>query len=402
MHQHLGVPSISIPSISAVADLLGELVAYPTESCSPNVDLIDHYADRARRIGAAVDVVSGEAGRANLHLRFGPDAPGGILLSGHTDVVPAGTGWDTDPYVLTEVDGRLAARGTTDMKGFLAATLVLLEEIDVDSLRAPVHLGLSYDEEVGCIGVRGLLDVLATGSTGAGTCAPEVVVVGEPTGMRLCNAHAGKVAHRIDLTAASGHSSRAGTEPTAVHEGAALVALVQGLNDSDRGISANVGSIHGGVAVNVLAPSCTLEFEVRHRADTDPDEVLAGVLDAVADADRRLSAVGGRATSELFIGYPGLDTDPSLAPVVAMADLVGCGAPGPVAFGTEAGLYADRLGVPSVIVGPGDIADAHRPNETVAPDQLERCGDVLRRTIHSFCSDDGPAVAGTGLVDHLS
>ncbi len=402
MHQHLGVPSISIPSISAVADLLGELVAYPTESCSPNVDFIDHYADRARRIGAAVDVVSGEAGRANLHLRFGPDAPGGILLSGHTDVVPAGTGWDTDPYVLTEVDGRLAARGTTDMKGFLAATLVLLEEIDVDSLRAPVHLGLSYDEEVGCIGVRGLLDVLATGSTGAGTCAPEVVVVGEPTGMRLCNAHAGKVAHRIDLTAASGHSSRAGTEPTAVHEGAALVALVQGLNDSDRGISANVGSIHGGVAVNVLAPSCTLEFEVRHRADTDPDEVLAGVLDAVADADRRLSAVGGRATSELFIGYPGLDTDPSLAPVVAMADLVGCGAPGTVAFGTEAGLYADRLGVPSVIVGPGDIADAHRPNETVAPDQLERCGDVLRRTIHRFCSDDGSAVAGTVPVDRLS
>ena len=385
-----------------MADLLGELVAYPTESCSPNVDLIDHYADRARRIGAAVDVVSGEAGRANLHLRFGPDAPGGILLSGHTDVVPAGTGWDTDPYVLTEVDGRLAARGTTDMKGFLAATLVLLEETDVDSLRAPVHLGLSYDEEVGCIGVRGLLDVLATGSTGAGTCAPEVVVVGEPTGMRLCNAHAGKVAHRIDLTAASGHSSRAGTEPTAVHEGAALVALVQGLNDSDRGISANVGSIHGGVAVNVLAPSCTLEFEVRHRADTDPDEVLAGVLDAVADADRRLSAVGGRATSELFIGYPGLDTDPSLAPVVAMADLVGCGAPGTVAFGTEAGLYADRLGVPSVIVGPGDIADAHRPNETVAPDQLERCGDVLRRTIHRFCSDDGSAVAGTVPVDRLS
>jgi acetylornithine deacetylase len=396
------VPSISIPSISAVADLLGELVAYPTESCSPNVDLIDHYADRARRVGAAVDVVSGEAGRANLHLRFGPDAPGGILLSGHTDVVPAGTGWETDPYVLTEVDGRLAARGTADMKGFLAATLVLLEETDVDALRAPVHLGLSYDEEIGCVGVRGLLDVLATGSTGAGTCAPEVVVVGEPTGMRLCNAHAGKVAHRIDLTAASGHSSRAGTEPTAVHEGAALAALVQGLNDSDRGISANVGSIHGGVAVNVLAPSCTLEFEVRHRADTDPDEVLAGVLDAVADADRRLSAVGGHATSELFIGYPGLDTDPSLAPVVAMADLVGCGAPGPVAFGTEAGLYADRLGVPSVIVGPGDIADAHRPNETVAPDQLERCGDVLRRTIHRFCSDDGSAVAGTVPVDRLS
>ena len=392
--------SLSTPSISNVVDLLGELVGYPTESRSPNVDLIDHYADRARKAGAELDVVPGEVGRVNLHLRFGPDAPGGLLLSGHTDVVPAGTGWATDPYALTEVGGRLAARGTADMKGFLAAALVLLEETDVDVLRAPVHLGLSYDEEIGCVGVRGLLDVLASGFTGAGTCAPEVVVVGEPTGMRLCNAHAGKVAHRIDLTAASGHSSRAGTEPTAVHEGAALAALVHGLNDSDRGISANVGSIHGGVAVNVLAPSCTLEFEVRHRADTDPDQVLAGVLEAVAEADRRLSAVGGHAISESFIGYPGLETDPSLAPVAAMVDLAGCGEPDSVGFGTEAGLYSDRLGVPTVIVGPGDIADAHRPNETVTPDQLEQCGDLLRRTIRRFCSDDGSAAVGTAPVDH--
>ncbi len=386
--------------MSDVVDLLGELVAYPTESRSPNLALVDHYADRAQRAGAEFDVVPGEVGRANLHLRFGPDAPGGILLSGHTDVVPAGTGWATDPYALTEVSGRLTGRGTADMKGFLAAALVLLEQTDVDALRAPVHLGLSYDEEIGCVGVRGLLDVLASGFTGAGTCRPEVVLVGEPTGMRLCNAHAGKVAHRIDLTAASGHSSRAGTEPTAVHEGAVLVSLIQGLNDPDRGISANVGSIHGGVAVNVLSPSCTLEFELRHRADTDPDELLVGVLEAVAEADRRLSAVGGHVTVESFIDYPGLETDPSLAPVVAMVDLVGCGAPGPVGFGTEAGLYSERLGVPSVIVGPGEIADAHRPNETVAPDQLEQCGDVLRRAIHRFCSDEGPALVGTAPVDH--
>ena len=383
-------------TITGVVDLLADLVAHATESRSSNLELIDQYAQRATSAGAAVDVVPGETGRANLHLRFGPDAPGGILLSGHTDVVPAGTGWASDPYELTEVDGRLAARGTADMKGFLAAALVLLEAIDVDALRAPVHLGLSYDEEIGCVGVRGLLDVLATGSSGAGTCAPDMVVVGEPTGMRLANAHAGKVAHRVEMVAASGHSSRAGTEPTAVHEAAALATLIHGLNDAERGISANVGSIHGGVAVNVLAPSCTLEFEVRHGAHINPDEVLADVLAAVAAADRRLAAVGGHATSEAFIGYPGLDTDSSLAPVATMVDLVGCGEPGPVAFGTEAGLYADRLGVPSVIVGPGDIADAHRPDEYVALDQLERCGDVLHRTIRQFCSDDGPAVDERG------
>jgi len=373
------------PDLDDVVALLGELVGHPTESLTPNLGLIDHYADRARRAGAAVDVVPGAEGRANLHLRFGPDAPGGVLLSGHTDVVPAGTGWATDPYALAEVDGRLVARGTADMKGFLATTLVLMERLDTTVLRAPVHLALSYDEEVGCAGVPGLLDVLATGRSAAGTCLPDVVVVGEPTGMRLCNAHAGKVAHRVELVAASGHSSRAGTEPTAVHEGAAIAALVHGLNDAERGISANVGSIHGGVAVNVLAPSCTVEFEVRHGTGIDPGEVLAEVLAAVAAADRRLAAVGGHATAEAFIGYPGLDTDPTLAPVAAMVDLVDHGPPGPVGFGTEAGLFHDRLGVPAVIVGPGDIADAHRPDESIDPDQLMRCGDVLHRTIDRFC-----------------
>ena len=391
VYHHAVVPVKSM--MSEVVDLLSKLVAYATESGSSNLELIDHYAQRAAAAGAAVDVVHGAHGRANLHLRFGPDASGGVLFSGHTDVVPAGTGWATDPYVLNEIDGRFAGRGTADMKGFLAVALVALEQIDTDALRAPVHLGLSYDEEIGCVGVHGLLDALAAGRSKAGTCAPEVVVVGEPTNMHLCNAHAGKVAHRVDLVAASGHSSHAGIEPTAVHEAVALATLIYGLNDADRGISANVGSIHGGLAVNVLAPSCTLEFEVRHSAETDPEEVLSGVRDAVAASDRRLAVVGGHAITESFIGYPGLFTDPRLTPVATLIELIGRGAPGPVGFGTEAGLYTSRLGAPSVIVGPGNIKDAHRPDESVALNQLQECTDVLPRVIHQFCSDDSPTVA---------
>ena len=387
--------------MSEVVGLLSELVACATESGSSNLELIDHYAQRAVAAGAAVDVVDGASGRANLHLRFGPDAPGGVLFSGHTDVVPAGAGWATNPYVLNEVGGRFAARGAADMKGFLAVALVALEQIDTDALRAPVHLGLSYDEEIGCVGVHGLLDVIAAGRSRAGTCLPEVVVVGEPTNMRLCNAHAGKVAERIDLVAASGHSSHAGIEPTAVHEAVVLAALIYGLNDADRGISANVGSIHGGLAVNVLAPSCTLEFEIRHSAETDPEEVLSGVRDAIAVADCRLAAVGGHATTESFICYPGLFTDPMLAPVATLIELIGHGAPGPVGFGTEAGLYTSRLGVPSVIIGPGNIKDAHRPDESVDLNQLQECANVLPRVIHQFCSDDSPTVAETrNLDDH--
>jgi acetylornithine deacetylase len=310
-----------------------------------------------------------------------------VLLSGHTDVVPAGSGWATDPYELTEVDGQLRARGSADMKGFLAAALVLMEATELDALRAPVHLGLSYDEEVGCVGVHGLLDALAED----GSCAPDVVVVGEPTSMRLCNAHAGKVGHHLEVVAAAGHSSRAGIQPSAIHEAAALAVRIHGLNDPSHGISANVGTLHGGVAVNVLAPTCTMEFEVRHTADTDPDAVLADVLAEVAAVNARLVAVGGHATSLAYIRYPALDTDPALAPVVALGKLVDRGAPGPVGFGTEAGLYADRLGVPAVILGPGDIADAHRPDEFVDPAQLDRCSDVLRRTVDRFCTESEEA-----------
>ena len=372
------------PALSdGLVDLLSDLVSFPTESRSSNLELIDLYADRAVAAGAVAAVVPGETGRANLHLRFGPDAPGGVFLSGHTDVVPAGPGWATDPYELTEVDGQLRARGSADMKGFLAAALVLLEDVDVAGLRSPVHLGLSYDEEIGCVGVHGLLDVLAAG----GTCAPEVVVVGEPTSMRLCNAHAGKVAHRLELAAAAGHSSRAGVEPNAVNEAAAIAVLIHGINDLGRGSSAYVGTIHGGVAVNVLAPSCAMEFEVRHGADVDPDDLLVDVMAEVDAVHARLAAVGGHATCGAVIRYPALATDPTLDVVAALEALVGSGAPGTVGFGTEAGLYADRLGVPAVILGPGDIADAHRPDEFVEPAQLGRCTDVLHRTISRFCSD---------------
>ena len=382
-----GMASTRPAPSGSLLDLLADLVAFPTESRTPNLELIDLYADRAAGAGAVVNVVPGETGRANLHLRFGPDAPGGVLLSGHTDVVPAGSGWATDPYELTEVDGQLRARGSADMKGFLAAALVLMEATDVDALRAPVHLGLSYDEEVGCVGVHGLLDVLVAG----GSCSPDVVVVGEPTSMRLCNAHAGKVGHRLDLVAAAGHSSRAGVEPSAIHEAADLAVLIHAVNDPSRGVSANVGTIHGGVALNVLAPSCTMDFEVRHGADVDPDDLLVGVLAEVQVVHARLAAVGGHATCEAIIGYPALATDPTLDAVVALGALVGAGQPGSVGFGTEAGLYADRLGVPAVILGPGDIADAHRPDEFVDPAQLNRCSDVLRRTVDRFCTESEEA-----------
>ena len=371
------------PAGTAVIDLLGDLVSIPTESRTANLDLIDLYADRASRAGADVDIVHGEPGRANLHVRFGPDAPGGVLLSGHTDVVPAGDGWASDPYTLTEADGRLRARGSTDMKGFLAAALVLLERLDHRRFQTPVHLGLSYDEEIGCVGVHGLLDRLASDEA----CAPDLVVVGEPTGMRLCTAHTGKVAHRGDVAARAGHSSRATTEPNAIAAAADLVTRIHTLHQRHGGVSANVGNIHGGVAVNVLAPACTFDFELRHTADADPDAVLAELWAATADHDDVLARVGGHVHTEQLIAYPAMATDPDNEAVATLDGLLDDGPPGSVGYGCEAGLYAERLGTPTVILGPGDIADAHQPDEYVTPDQLVRCVEVLHDTIQAFCHD---------------
>ena len=367
--------------MTATTELLAELIRFPTESRSPNSELIDLYADRAARAGGVVDVVAGPAGRANLHVRFGPEAEGGIVLSGHTDVVPAGSGWATDPYALTEADGVLRGRGTADMKGFLAASLVAAEALDVGALRAPVHFALSFDEEIGCVGVRGLIERLVE----QGTCAPELVVVGEPTSMRVCTAHTGKVAYRVAATARAGHSSRSRTDPTAIGALVAVAGAALELNKSAHPISANIGTIEGGVALNVLSAEAVLTLEVRHDASVDPSEVLEDVWKARDVAFAEVAQVGGAIEVESLIDYPALHTDAEHDAVQRTCQRVGSEPAGAVAFGCEAGMYSAALDVPAIILGPGDIGNAHRPDEFVLPSELEACETAVSALVSEFC-----------------
>ena len=370
----------------AVLDLLARLVALPTESRTPNMALIEMYAERAIQAGAVAAVVPGPPGRACLHVRFGPDTTGGVMLAGHSDVVPAGDGWATDPYTLVEADGRLVGRGTADMKGFLAVALTVAAAADRRQLRRPVHLAVSYDEEIGCAGVGDLLDVLARSET----CRPALVVVGEPTGMRVCNAHNGKAAYHVKVHAPAGHSSRARTQPSAVSIAIGLAAEIDALNrlpaaGGAGSVSANVGRIEGGVGVNVLAPSCDFSFEVRHDAATEPETLLAASCDALERADRELATLGGCVRIEQIAGYPPLTARRSEA-LARLEALAGTEPAGSIDFGCEAGLYAERLDAPAAIVGPGHIAHAHRSDEYVEPAQLARCADVLGKTIDAFCA----------------
>ncbi len=365
-----------------VVDLLTRLVAFETESGAPNEALVDFCAERAFEAGARVRAVKGPSGRSNLHLRFGPDGPGGLLLSGHTDVVPAGSGWSTNPYRLTEKQGRLQGRGTADMKGFIATALALACSLDQRKLRKPLHLALSYDEEIGCIGVRGLLDYLAARPD----CRPEAVVVGEPTSMQMAIAHTGKTAHRITVHCPAGHSSRARIEPSAISEAVKLCAAIDALNGGGEAfVSANVGSIDGGAGLNVLAPKCELAFEVRFDASAAPDALIAPIWREVERVNAELAAFGGSVHTAELAEYPALHTDPTVPAVQKLGSAFSSSQTTAVEFGCEAGLYAQHLGVPTVIAGPGDIADAHKPDEHIHPAQLQRCAEALRKAVIAFC-----------------
>ena len=273
-----------------LADLLGELVAFATESRTDNIGLIRWVAEQFEATGGRTTVIEGAPGRANLLASFGPAAIGGLLLSGHTDVVPAGTGWATDPYAMTAVGDSLHGRGTADMKGFIAASIRAVQAVQESQLARPLHVVLSFDEEIGCLGVRHALAAIA----GNDDVRPELVVIGEPTMMRPRNSHLGKVAYEIVCTAQAAHSSMSHSKPSAITSAVRLLTVIDGLQREfapthEPEVTFNCGSIDGGSALNVIAERCVFSFEARHTVDHDPDEVLQTFREA---ADARAPRVG--------------------------------------------------------------------------------------------------------------
>ncbi|HEY5424293.1 MAG TPA: acetylornithine deacetylase [Ilumatobacteraceae bacterium] len=373
---------------SQLADLLGTLVSFPTESRTDNVGLIRWVAEQFEATGGRTTVIEGVEGRANLLASFGPRTSGGLMLSGHTDVVPAGTGWATDPYVTTPVGDSLYGRGTADMKGFIAASIVATRTIEQTRLGKPLHIVLSFDEEIGCIGVRHALAAIADNDE----VRPDLVVIGEPTMMRPRNTHLGKVAYEVVCTAEAAHSSMSHSKPSAISGATRLLSVIDALQQQyapkgDPEVTFNCGSIHGGSALNVIAERCTFTFEARHTVDHDPDVVLGPFRDALDRERRELMAHGGDIEVTETIRYPALRTaadDRWLRIVERIAD---AGPAMSLGFGTEGGLFASALEASIVICGPGDIAVAHRPDEYVTVDQLLRCERFLCTLVDQICVD---------------
>lgn len=369
------------------------LMAFDTVSAKPNMDLMLYVQGLLAEAGIAAQLIpDATGGKANLFATVGPAGVPGVMLSGHTDVVPVeGQSWTKPPFALTEEDGRFYGRGATDMKGFCALAIdAMLKAAALEQagrpLAVPLHLALSYDEEIGCMGVRSLVDMLAQAPV-----KPRFCIVGEPTGMQVATGHKGKVALRATCTGREGHSALAPLALNALHLAAdflnavrALQARVaaEGVRDGDYDVpytTLHVGKMQGGVQVNIVPNTATLDFEIRSLAEDDPETLIADLRTAAEAIVAPLRAEYPEAAIRVdrLWDYPGLGTPSEAAVVNFVKGLTGANGTMKVAFGTEGGLFSERLGIPTVICGPGSMAQGHKPDEYVSVEQMARCAAML-------------------------
>ncbi len=371
-------------------DWTTRLLRIDTTSRESNLPLIEVVVDELRAHGVEPVLVHDESGaKANLLATF-PAADGtttgGIVLSGHTDVVPVdGQDWSSEPFVPEIRDGRLYGRGTCDMKGFIGSVLTKVPELVSTPLREPVHLALSYDEEVGCVGAISLVDEIVRRDL-----RPRACIVGEPTSMRVITGHKSLTMIRVAFHGVAAHSSRTPFGVNAIEYAAQLIRYVRCVADEFRTegpfdenhdvpfTTATVNQVEGGIAVNTVPAECVLTFEFRAIGSVDVDATIESFYAEVRRIERSMREENPDASVEVSIGAqaPGLDTAPDEDVIDLVARLGGEASAEKVAYGTEAGLF-QRVGIPTVVCGPGDIAQAHAPDEFVELDQLRRCDDLL-------------------------
>lgn len=385
-----------VQASEATIDLLESLVGFPSISSRSNLDIIgfiDSYLDSHGVPSIRVPDLTGQ--KANLFATIGPPDRPGIILSGHTDVVPVeGQTWSVDPFQLTRRDGRLLGRGTCDMKGFLAVCLALVPEMTAANLDTPIHLAFSHDEEVGCVGVRSLVSRLNDRGI-----RPLACLVGEPTSMGVIIAHKGKYTYRVTARGVGGHSSRAPELVNAVEYAARFVTEAaaagrrlerDGLRDPLYDVThstVHVGIFWGGEALNVVPDTAVAAVEIRFLPEDDIDAIV-GELDRVAQTiDAEMRAKDPRASFAMIQAteLPGFAMQPDAHVVTLAQRLAQQNTYSKVAFGTEAAIFVRDGGIPSVVCGPGSIEQAHKPDEFIEESQLAACELFVRRLVDDCC-----------------
>ncbi|TQC76050.1 acetylornithine deacetylase [Pantoea dispersa] len=377
-------------------NLLEHLVAFDTTSRESNLALIDFCWRYLSGLGVTCELMhNAERSKANLYARLGPAGSGGVMLSGHSDVVPVdGQTWTVPPFALTERDGKLYGRGTADMKGFLACMLAAVPHFLAQPLRQPLHLAISYDEEVGCLGVRSLVEALAQRSD-----RPAICLIGEPTELRPVLGHKGKLAMRCEVQGAACHSAYAPQGVNAIEYAAKLIqrltVIGERLAAPERQdarfdppfTTVQTGVIHGGRALNIVPDACSFDFEVRTLPQEDAQQVaneLVAYAQQTLEPQMRAVQPASAIRFSPLSAYPGLDTAAHSAAAQLIARLSGSDSFGTVAFGTEGGLFA-AAGIPCVVCGPGSMEQGHKPDEFITLAQLDACDSLLRRLATWMC-----------------
>lgn len=371
--------------------VIGDLIAYPTVSRDSNSELLAYVETLLARNGIGCDIIWNEdRTKGNLWATIGPADRRGVILSGHSDVVPVDDqAWTSDPFAVRRADGRLYGRGTCDMKGFIGIVLAAVPGLVARDLKVPVHIAISYDEELGCTGVTSLIDRLAEMPV-----KPALCIVGEPTSMQVIVGHKGGGMYRVAVTGTSAHSSLAPTAVNAIEYAAELIAFVKSLSGEQAHhgphdhaydvthTTLSVTTISGGTAMNIIPNRCEFAFDIRSLPEVDARALVERIRAHARDVLLpRMRAVAPEAdiSVEPAVEFVGLSTDAEHPAVTFVKQLVGRNDHAKVAYGTEAGLFSTRAGVASVVCGPGAIAQAHKPDEFIDVDQVDRCRAMIDR-----------------------
>ncbi|HEY8193925.1 MAG TPA: acetylornithine deacetylase [Hyphomicrobium sp.] len=371
------------------SELLARLVAFDTTSHRNNLGIVAFIEDYLLQHGVVSRrVASSDGEKSSLYATIGPEGKSGVALSGHTDVVPVdGQTWTSDPFTLRAADGKLYGRGTADMKGFLASILAAVPDFNRRKLKTPIHFAFSYDEEIGCVGVRPMLAEL-----GKGLPKPRMVIVGEPTSMQVVDAHKGPVRWQVEVKGRAVHSSMAPLGVNAITYAARLIAELERIEDELKRTARNtrfdppyptlqVTKLEGGTASNIIPIACTFGFEVRALPGLDLD-AIEGRLRRFAESQclPEMRAVAPEADISIVRtnSVPPFGADRESDVVALALKLTGQNETHTVSYATEAGLFQDA-GAPSVVCGPGDIAQAHTADEWIAESEIAKCMGFLKR-----------------------
>jgi len=382
-------------------DLLDGLISFDTTSAKSNIALVDYIRAELDKHGISYDIVPDETGEKHALLATIPardgTVSGGVAFSAHTDVVPTeGQPWTRAPYALTREDGKVYGRGTTDMKGFVAVALKTVLDVKGQDLDRPLHLAFSYDEEVGCKGIRPLIDHMkASGKV------PAVAIIGEPTEMRPVVEHKGKIALTCTVTGEPGHSSYAARKVNAVIWAARLVAHIadraREIDDIEQpdpdyvapNSSLHVGRFAGGGALNMIPETCTFQFETRYRPGFDAAGLIAAIKAHARDVlEPEMKAMNPETgfSWEPLIEYPPFEAAAQSQALALAIAVTGQNRTGKVDYGTEAGVFAEYGGIDSVVMGPGSMAQGHQPDEFIAVSELEKAEQALARIVDTLRS----------------